>query len=137
LRQPAMSRRALLGAGAAAGAGLALSACGTGGGGTGGSGGGSGSGGAGELVMPKHVPFDGPTPDLPGDPSTGVPNGFLSIPDPPPSTGTVPLGLSAPVEILIQGRATAVPMDRNQWWQLLNSEVGSEIHLTAVSSTEY
>src|SRR5699024_8159859 len=129
-----LTRRALLGVGAAAGAGIALAACGGGGSGTSE----AGTDGAGELVMPAHVPYaDGPDPDIVGDPAAGVADGYLSYPDPPPSTGRVPVGVAAPIEILIQGRATAVPMDRNEWWQLLNSEAGAEIRLTAVSSTEY
>ncbi|MGD7708091.1 extracellular solute-binding protein [Microlunatus sp. Y2014] len=136
-----LSRRTVLGSGLAAGAGLALSACtgsGTEPGGSGEPGGaGGGGGGAGGGAMPNHIPFDGPTPDLPGDAETGVPDAYLKYPDPPQSTGTVPLGLSAPVEFLLQGRASAVPMEQNQWWQLLNEEAGAEIRITAVSSTEY
>src|SRR5699024_413631 len=29
------------------------------------------------------------------------------------------------------------PMDRNQWWQRINSDLGEPITLTAVPSTEY
>lgn len=86
---------------------------------------------------PNHVPYDGPSPDLVGDPETGVPDAYLAYPDPPPSTGSVPVGIGSPIELLVQGAPSATPMDRNQWWQRINTDLGQSITLTAVPSTEY
>ncbi|MGD7704815.1 ABC transporter substrate-binding protein [Microlunatus sp. Y2014] len=132
-----LTRRALLGTGLAAGAGLALAACQTGGSeGTGGSGGGGGAG-SGEFTYPAHVPYDGPEPELAPDPTSGVPAGYQTFPDPAPSTGRVPLELSAPVEFLVQGIAPAVPRDRNEWWRLWEKNLGTEMKVSAVDSTAY
>ncbi|HIT76153.1 MAG TPA: extracellular solute-binding protein [Candidatus Avipropionibacterium avicola] len=128
-----VTRRSLLGAAVATTTGLAVGCRTEDAGGGGAEGGGEGD----QLVYPQHIAYDGPQPDLAGDTETGVPDGYLSYPDPPVSTGRVPLDLSAPVELFVQGTATATAMDRNQWWQKVNADLGTEISLTAVDSTQY
>jgi len=116
----------------AAGTGLALAGCQTAG-----PGGGATSDGKAPVSMPTFVPYDGPTPDLPGDAAKGVPDGYLSYPDPPQSTGRVPVGLSKPVELLVQGGTTPIAMDKNGWWQQINTDLGADVNITAIASTEY
>lgn len=128
-----VTRRTLLTAGTALGAGLTLAGCQPSGSGNGPGGTGSGA----PLTMPTFVPFKGPKPDLPGDAARGVPDGYLSYPDPPASTGRVPLKLSRPVELLVQGGTTPIAMDKNAWWQQVNTDVGAEVRLNAIPSTEY
>jgi len=130
------TRRTLLGAGLAAGAGLALSACTTGGETPGGVPSENPASQA-AAVRPNYIPFDGPKPDLLGDGATGVPNGFLSYHDPPPSTGRVPLNLSKPVEMHVQSIPSATPRDRNQWWKLLEKDLGNELSVVGTDSTQY
>lgn len=133
---PHMARRSLLGGGVALGATAALAGCRTDN---------NGGGGGGDssppvdvsTVRPQYIPFDGPEPDLVGDGEIGVPNGYLSYPDPPPSTGTVPLELSKPVEMMVQGIASSTPHARNQWWQAWDRDLGVELSINSVDSTQY
>src|SRR5690606_9888271 len=98
-----LTRRGLLGTGAGVAAGLAVSACSP----SGTVGPGSGpTEPTGVARPPAYAPYKGPKPDLAGDGAIGIPNGFLSYPDPPPSTGRVPLALSKPVDFLVQGVPT-------------------------------
>ncbi|HIT74695.1 MAG TPA: hypothetical protein IAA98_03835, partial [Candidatus Avipropionibacterium avicola] len=69
--QNAVNRRTVLGGGLA-GAGIALTACGRDNGGSGTSGDPQADA---EAIRPNHIPYDGPTPDLEGDPEVGIPNG--------------------------------------------------------------
>ncbi|HIT76781.1 MAG TPA: hypothetical protein IAA98_14470 [Candidatus Avipropionibacterium avicola] len=131
-----MARRTLLGGGLAVGAAAALAGCRTDGGGGTGTGGDSGGGDV-SSIRPNYIPYDGPQPDLPGDGAIGVPNGFLSYPSPPPSTGGVPVGLSKPVEMMVQGVASATPHSKNQWWQMWDKDLGAELSVNVVDSTQY
>ncbi len=129
-----LSRRRLLGGGLALSGALALASCrtddttpeAT-----------EPSANGGTDPRPAHIPFDGPQPDLAGDGETGVPNGFLSYPDPPPSTGRVPLELSAPVAMMIQSPTVPSAHDRNEWWKMWEADLGTELKLDTVNSTEY
>lgn len=122
---PSLSRRTVLGAATATVLGMAGCRSGDGGNGS--------PTGSQPAQRPSYIPYDGPQPELPGNES-GLPNGFLRYPDPPPSTGRVPLGLSAPVEMLCQGRTSSTPMDRNRWWQQWNQDLGAEFRVQPVAS---
>lgn len=128
-----VTRRSLLGASLAAGATLAFAGCQTTGPGTTPS---QGSGSEAAAIRPSYVAFDGPKPDLVGDGATGVPNGYLSYPE-PVSIGGVPLNLSAPVEVFAQGVPSPTPRDRNQWWKQWETDLGVELKMTVVDSTQY
>ena len=132
MTSPALTRRTLLGTGLAAAAGAALSGCQTGDG-TDGSPGGGGE----QATRPTFVAFDGPEPDLVGDAEIGLPNGYLSYPDPPASTGRVPLELSAPVSMLMQRNPPVSGRSDNKWWQRLEVDLGAELQVTSVESTQY
>ena len=126
-----VNRRALLGGGLAATAGATFTACGAGGDDS------PGGDGESSAERPAHVQFDGPTPDLEGDGEIGVPNGYLSYPDPPQSTGRVPLELSAPVSMLMQRNPPVTGRSDNKWWQKLEADLGAELEVTSVESTQY
>lgn len=128
------SRRTLLGTGLAAGAGLALAACQPGGPGTAPS---QNPGSQAAAVRPSYIPFDGPKPDLVGDGTKGVPNGFLTYPDPPPSTGRTPLTLSKPIEMHVQSIPSPTPRERNEWWKLLEKDLGTQLSVSGTDSTQY
>lgn len=89
------------------------------------------------AAKPAHIPFDGPKPDLAGDTAIGVPNGYLSYPDPAPSTGRVPLKLSAPVEFMVQSTPSATPRTRNERWKAVERDLGTELRVTGADSTQY
>lgn len=131
-----LTRRTLLSGGLALGGGLALSSCRTENRPGGGEGGGGGAGSA-DDPRPAYIPYDGPQPDLEGDGATGVPNGFFSYPDPAPSTGRVPLGLSAPVHMMVQSPTVPSAHGHNKWWQMWEADLGTELKLDTVNSTEY
>ncbi|OYN85329.1 hypothetical protein CGZ92_11050 [Parenemella sanctibonifatiensis] len=130
-------RRSLLGGGLALGAGAALSACSSDDGGS--PGGGSAGGGPAEAdsIRPAYIPFDGPEPDLVGDGETGVPNAFLTYPDPPPNTGNVPVGITRDVELMVQVPAVNIPRDNNPWWQKMEEDLGAKFTINGVDSTQY
>lgn len=123
---PSLSRRFVLGA--AAGAAFGVTGCRPGDDTNG-----AGTAGSAAAERPAHIPHDGPAPDLPGNES-GLPHGFLSYPDPPPSTNAVPLEVSAPVELLCEGRASDTPMKQNQWWQQWNHDLGTEFRVQPVAA---
>lgn len=129
-----LSRRSLLGIGAGLGVGIGLAGCETGP---------QPSGNTVtapsniDEVRPGYFPYDGPAPDLKGDAAAGVPDGYLTFPDPPATTGQVPLGLSAPVEFLVQGRAPGTPSGRNEWWKKWQADLGTEFSVLALDSTQY
>lgn len=134
VRRGPMTRRSILGAGLFIGAGAATAACAPGGPPTG-----SGeSGGRSAAQPPTFVPFPGlPKPDLVGDSTKGVPHGYLSYPDPPVKGGRVPLGVGAPLGVLIQGKMPSVSREQNQWWSKWEADLGTTLDITATDSTQY
>lgn len=88
-------------------------------------------------VRPVYVAYDGPKADLPGDATTGVPDAYFSYPDPPPSTGRIPLGVSDPVSFMTSGANSWYPeLAKNGRWQQLNADVGTEVSATVIA-TDY
>lgn len=88
-------------------------------------------------ALPNFFAYDGPKPDLLGDAETGVPDGYLSYPDPPVRVIEQSLGLSAPVTVLTQGSTPGVPPSRNQWFRKMAEDLGVELDVVIVQSSEY
>lgn len=125
------TRRSVLGGGLALGAGVAAAGCRT-------ERNTPPDGESGEAAArPDFISFDGPVPDLVGDGEVGVPDGFLSYPDPPVSTGQVPLELSSGFTMMMQRNPSTTPRSNNQWWQKLEADLGAELQVSAVESTQY
>jgi putative aldouronate transport system substrate-binding protein len=134
-----LSRRSLLlgSVGFTLGVG-ALSACTTES--TGGASGGASSGGGTlDFEWPKHIPFDGPAPDLAGT-ADGVNPGFLKYPDINTlvTTVTEPPGDGQPVTAMTPNWAPARPaMGENSFWQHLNGVLGSDLDVQMVPGADY
>lgn len=120
-------RNLLAGSGAAAIAG-AVAACGGGS-----SVGGGGAKASSNVDLPTFQPFEGLTPDLPGN-EQGLHNGFLKAPtDLVATTDKKPI-TSGKVSALTQTFATPAPgMSDNGFWQRLNEALGGTLELTIVA----
>ncbi|HIT74961.1 MAG TPA: extracellular solute-binding protein [Candidatus Avipropionibacterium avicola] len=124
-----LHRRTLLTLSAASAA-VAATACRTG------SGGGSASDDTAAVEPPAHVPFDGVTPDLPGDES-GVINGYFSFPDPPVVRDGFPLPQTDTFTALLQGDPPSIPPSSNPVYAHFREQAGNDLQDTSIISTEY
>jgi putative aldouronate transport system substrate-binding protein len=126
------TRRALFGA-AALGAPMLLAACSN-----------DGRGGipaefANDPVeLPVHIPFHGVEPDLPGDPATGLMDGYFAYPeDPVVAVDGVP-GDSDVVGSLVRTDSPVPPdVSRNAFWQELNHRLGSDLEINIVPGPDW
>lgn len=133
----ALGRRSLL----LGGVGLALGALGacspSGAGGR--SGGAAGAGGGVDFAWPRHVPFEGPAPDLAGT-ADGVNPGFVTYPplDSLVRTVSEPPGDGRPVTAMTPNWASARPgMSDNSFWRQLNSALGSDLDVQLAPGADY
>lgn len=125
-------RRAVLlgGLGLAA---LGLSACSTS---SKTSSGGGGLKGAKET-LPAFVPFTGTTADLPGQMEHGIQPGYFHYPADPPVSVQGAVGSGKPLSLLVSGPPIGSSSGGNQWWQLLNRKLGTDLQVTQVDSLNY
>lgn len=126
------SRRSILGASAVGGAAL-LAACSN-----------EGRGGIparyanAPVDMPTHIPYEGVAPDLPGDPETGLMDGFFEYPsDPVVATSGVP-GDGDEIRSLTRTDMPVPPdASRNLYWQALNERLGSDLGINIVPGPDW
>lgn len=90
----------------------------------------------GDLTPPAHVPYTEVKPDLPPG-GRGVPAGFFNFPEPPLEMGKVPLPSIAPISMLLQGNAPAVPFKKNSMYKKLTTDAGAEFEIAYGGYTEY
>lgn len=134
-----LSRRAVLGGLTATAVTAGLAACapeGSGGGGASTTDPGSGGAGAGTAQRPTHVTFAGVEPDLPGT-ADGIPPGVFSYPDPPIQRDGFPLPAGDPITALMQGNPNDTPDDKNENFQNIVSQLGSELDIVYGGFGEY
>ncbi|GAA1727876.1 extracellular solute-binding protein [Isoptericola hypogeus] len=126
----ALSRRNFLGLAGAGALAVTLASCGTRSEGTG------QVSNAEDALLPKHVPLQGLTPDLPGT-ADGVPPGFFSYPEPFRSVSDVPL-TGETISAISMFFAT-VPNGRadNPAWQEVEKRLGGTLDINAVSDADY
>ncbi|GAA4204353.1 extracellular solute-binding protein [Actinocatenispora rupis] len=91
---------------------------------------------AADVTLPKTIPYDGPTPDVPGTPE-GVPAGFYAYPKPVKAFASPPLSnerITAITNVI-----GAPPPDRsaNPAWQAVEKRLGASVDITSVSSADY
>ncbi len=88
-------------------------------------------------ALPDYIPYDGPTPDLPGD-GGPVMDAYTSYPaDPQPYSTTTP-GSGGTVTASTRTLGPAViPADRNPYWQGINERLGVELKIDSVPSDDY
>lgn len=90
-----------------------------------------------KVVLPKHIPYTGVTSDLPPEPA-GVMPGFLRYPA-EPVTG-VPEKAGSGEELtafIMQIRPVPPPMDKNEFWQNINDNLGLTLKLQMVPSPDF
>ncbi|UQN29252.1 extracellular solute-binding protein [Brachybacterium kimchii] len=126
------TRRALLAAGGAGAAAL-LAACSN-----------EGRGGIpvkyanAPVKLPEHVPYQGVSPDLPGDPKTGLMDGYFEYPSSPTvATSGVP-GDGDVIGSLVRTDSPVPPgVSRNAFWQALNERLGSDLKMNIVPAPDW
>lgn len=134
---PNISRRSLLRsigvASAAVAAPTLLTACG-------------GSGSSGNVsnrgvdlaAWPTYIPKTGPTPDLKGDPSTGVQDAYLTYPSKlTKGTTDVPGDGSTLKVMTITYGVVPDPEGQNRYWQAMEKALGVKIDFTLVPAADY
>ncbi|MFC7375620.1 extracellular solute-binding protein [Brachybacterium sp. GCM10030267] len=128
----APTRRSLLTAGTLGGAGV-LAACSN-----------EGRGGIpaefanAPVELPDHIPFEGATPDLPGDAESGLMDGYFEYPaEPRVATSGTP-GDGKEIASLVRTDSPVPPsVSRNAFWQELNSRLGSDLRLNIVPGPDW
>lgn len=87
---------------------------------------------------PRNIPFDAVTPDLPGDPKTGLLDAYFRYPKKQVKAVTTPPGDGKPVSAVTQTFSPVPPrLRRNSFWQQLNSRLGSDLKINTVPSGEW
>lgn len=134
--KPEIDRRSLLkftGAGAASAAiGPWLTGCGEGS-----QGGDVGNAGKDLAPWPTYAPFEGPTPDAPGD-ETGVQALYLDYPDEVVQSVHEEVGDGSVVTALVISYGPPPkPLEDNRFWQAINEALGIDLQVTIVPDAEY
>jgi putative aldouronate transport system substrate-binding protein len=132
-----IDRRSLLKLAGAGGfatvAGPSLAGCGDG----------SGSGevgnvGADLVPWPTHVPFEGPTPDAPGDATIGVQPLYLNYPQQVVESVPEPPGDGSDVAaVVVSFGAPPKPVGENQFWQAINEALNVNLKVVINPDAEY
>ncbi|APX31785.1 hypothetical protein BH708_02565 [Brachybacterium sp. P6-10-X1] len=90
------------------------------------------------VRLPSHIPYQGVEPDLPGDPESGLMNGYFSYPADPVATFTEPPGDGELISALVRTDDPVPPdVSRNAFWQELNTRLGSELELNIVPAPDW
>ena len=90
------------------------------------------------VPLPTHIPYQGVDPDLPGDPDTGLMNGYFSYPADPVTTISEPPADGDLISALVRTDKPVPPdASRNAFWQELNTRLGSELELNIVPAPDW
>ncbi|WP_326636558.1 extracellular solute-binding protein [Nonomuraea fuscirosea] len=128
---PTFSRRRVLALGAATGLAPLLGACGDGSP----SSPNSSNSSTGPVKLPTYKPVTAATPDLAAEPA-GVSPGYFSYPA-SSSAASQPVRGEAVTALTYTYDPIAPALGSNPYWQNLNSQLGTELKLTYVASTDY
>jgi putative aldouronate transport system substrate-binding protein len=96
----------------------------------------SSSGGGATSVFPAYGPFEGLTPDLPGN-KDGLPPAFLEYPTEPISYAKTPVGTGDTISVFTYANGTSPGRDKSPWWQNLESVLGIKLDMNAVTYKDY
>lgn len=89
------------------------------------------------VNLPKFVRYDGVKADLPGDES-GVADGLLAYPAEPVDAISEKPGSGGTISSLaLIYNALATPLERNKYWQEMNSQLGVEAKFNIATSKDY
>ena len=96
----------------------------------------AGAGTAG-LKLPTYVPFEGPKPDLAGNPQ-GLDPAFFKFPKDLVKTVTTPPGDGSTINaITYLTLAPPPPMESNSAWQAVNKAINATLQMDQVSAADY
>jgi putative aldouronate transport system substrate-binding protein len=93
--------------------------------------------GAGAAKPPTYVPFEGPKPDLPGNPQGLDPAYFKFPADLVKSVPTPPGDGSTITALTYLTLAPPPPMDQNAAWQAVNKAINATLQMDQVSAADY
>jgi putative aldouronate transport system substrate-binding protein len=117
---------------------IVLAACSSGSAATGGGSGAAaeGSGAAAGSVLPKYIPYEGVTADLPG--SKNYMAAFYRVPDSLPAAFKKPPVSGGSVSMMTNIFAPPPPsVDSNSYWRALNKAIGADLDINMVPDSDY
>jgi putative aldouronate transport system substrate-binding protein len=91
------------------------------------------------VRLPSFIPIQGPVPDLPGDPTRGVNDGYLAFPkDKLYRSVPTPPGKGDDITTLTQTLFPPPPLlEQNAAWQEVNKRLNANLKLNIVLNTDY
>ena len=91
------------------------------------------------VRLPRFIPIQGPTPDLSGDPTRGVNDGYLAFPkDKLYRSVPTPPGKGGDLTTLTQTLFPPPPLlEQNAAWQEVNKRLNANLKLNIVLNTDY
>ncbi len=91
-----------------------------------------------KVTLPKYIPFNGPTPDLPGTPDGVVPPAYLKYPTNLVKSVPQPPGKGSDVNAMVYTvNAAPTPLEQNAAWQQANKELGVNLKIPAINLADY
>lgn len=101
----------------------------------------TGKGDTGEVAssgveLPTYTPYGDVTPDLPGDPTQGIPAAYFHYPEITEMEG-IPLPQTEPYSFLAQGTVTGEPKPGNPWYDKFAEDMGNQFNLISGGWAEY
>lgn len=91
-----------------------------------------------KVKLPTLHPFTSVKPDLPGDPTLGVQDGYLKYPAKPVRGIKEKPGNGGSVTALVISYTDPPPPEsKNRYWQALNDRLGVKLNLTIVPISDY
>ncbi|WP_157987740.1 extracellular solute-binding protein [Jiangella endophytica] len=90
-----------------------------------------------KAMLPDHLPYDGITPDFPGQPGLST-DAYATYPSEPVRAYATAPGDGQPLSGLSYFNGSLRPdLDRNLYWQAMNTAIGSDLQITVVPAAEY
>lgn len=91
------------------------------------------------VRLPSFIPIQGPRPDLPGDPTRGVNDGYIAFPkDKLYKSVPTPPGKGDDITTLTQTLFPPPPLlEQNAAWQQVNKQLNANLKLNIVLNTDY
>jgi putative aldouronate transport system substrate-binding protein len=95
------------------------------------------AGGTGGVKLPTYVPFEGPKPDLAGNPQ-GLDPAYFKFPKDLVKTITTPPGDGSTISaITYLTLAPPPPMEENAAWQAINKSINATLKMDQVTAADY
>lgn len=90
------------------------------------------------VELPRYIRYGGLTPDLPGDPETGLMDGYFEYPAAPEAVISGWPGDGEAIGSLVRTDSPVPPdVSRNRFWQELNARLGSDMRMNIVPNPDW